>query len=71
MGDLAALLSAPFVLVRAEVVVLRAGVGDQLVHYFELGVAEGDLGFGLVMAAGDAPVAGTFACLDVAATAAA
>ena len=52
VGDLAAGGGLTFVVVRAEVVVPRAGVGQQLVVDPQLGVAEGDLGSGLAVAAG-------------------
>jgi hypothetical protein len=45
--DLAAEASPSFVVVRAKVLMQHAGVGQQLVQDFQLGVADGDLGFGL------------------------
>src|SRR5579859_278858 len=59
-GDLAADVCAALVVVRAEVLVSHAGVGEQFVQHFELGVAGGDLGFGLAQAAGQPAVAGAF-----------
>ena len=47
VGDLAAGGGLTFVVVRAEVVVPHARVGQQLVVDPQLGVAEGDLGFSL------------------------
>src|SRR5579859_6936565 len=61
VGDLAAGLGAALVVVRAEVLVAHAGVGQQLVVDPELGVAEGDLGFALAAGAGELAVAGAFA----------
>ena len=61
VGDLAAGGGLAFVVVRAEVLVAHAGVGQQLVVDPQLGVAEGDLGFALAAAAGQLAVAGAFA----------
>jgi hypothetical protein len=52
VSDLAAGGGLTFVVVRAEVVVPGAGVGQQLVVDPQLGVAEGDMGFCLAAAAG-------------------
>ena len=51
MGDLAADVTLALVVVRAEVLIPHAGVGQQLVVDLQLGVAEGDAGFGLAAAA--------------------
>jgi hypothetical protein len=64
--DLAAEAGPAFVVVRAEVLMPHAGVGQQLVQDFQLGVADGDLGFGPAEAAGQPPVAGPFAGLGTA-----
>jgi hypothetical protein len=63
VGDLPAGAGLAFVVVRAEVSVAGAGAGQELVVDLQLGVAEGDLGFGLAAAAGQPPVAGAFAGL--------
>jgi hypothetical protein len=60
VGDLAAGVALAFVVVRPEVLVAGAGAGEQGVVDLQLGVAEGDLGFGLAAAAGQPPVAGAF-----------
>ena len=61
VGDLAAALGAALVVVGSEVVVSHAGVGQELVVDLQLGVAEGDAGFGLAAAAGELALAGAFA----------
>ena len=66
VGDLPAGAGVPVVVVRAEVVVAGAGTGQQGVVDLQLGVAEGDLGFGLAAAAGQPPLAGAFAGLGLA-----
>jgi hypothetical protein len=66
VGDLAADVTLALVVVRAEVFVSRAGVGQQLVVDLQLGVADGDLGFGFAAFAGQPPVAGAFAGLGLA-----
>src|SRR5260221_3131413 len=65
VGDLAAGAGLALVVVRAEVGVAGAGAGQQLVVDLQLGVAEGDLGFGLAAAAGQPPVAGALAGLGL------
>ena len=55
-----------FVVVRAGILVARAGQGQELVVDLQLGVAEGDLGFGLATSSGNPPVAGAFAGLGLA-----
>ena len=66
VGDLPADVALALVVVRAEVLIAHAGGGQQLVQDFELGVAEGDLGFGLATSSGNPPVAGAFAGLGFA-----
>ena len=44
VGDLAADVALALVVVRAEVLVAHAGVGQQLVVDLQLGVADGDAG---------------------------
>ena len=66
VGDLAADVALAFVVVRAEVLVAHAGVGQQLVEDLQLGVADRDLGFGFAAAAGQPPVAGALAGLGLA-----
>src|SRR5208282_5295727 len=61
VGDLPADVCLALVVVGAEVLIPHAGVGQQLVVDLQLGVAEGDLGFGLAAAAGQLAVAGAFA----------
>src|SRR5579859_912207 len=61
VGDLAAGLGAALVVAGSEVLVPHAGVGQELVVDLQLGVAEGDAGFGLAAAAGELAVAGAFA----------
>ena len=46
VGDLAADVALAFVVVRAEVLVSHAGVGQQLVVDLQLGVPGGNAGFG-------------------------
>ena len=65
-GDLAASRGLAFVVVRAGILVARAGQGQELVVDLQLGVAEGDLGFGLATSSGNPPVAGAFAGLGFA-----
>jgi hypothetical protein len=66
VADLPAGLAAALVVVRAEVLIAHAGVGQQLVVDLQLGVADGDACFGFAAAAGQAPVAGAFAGLGLA-----
>ncbi len=66
VGDLAAGAGLAVVVVRAEVLIPHAGAGEQRVVDLQLGVAEGDLGFGLAAAAGQPPAAGAFAGLGLA-----
>jgi hypothetical protein len=66
VGDLAAGLGAALVVVRAEVLVSHAGVGQELAGDLQLGVAEGDAGLVLASAAGQLAVAGAFAGLGAA-----
>src|SRR5690348_16605047 len=66
VGDLAADVALALVVVRAEVLIAHAGVGQQLVVDLQLGVPGGDQGFGLAAAAGQPPVAGAFAGLGLA-----
>src|SRR5690348_8298918 len=61
VGDLAAGLGAALVVVRPEILVPHAGAGQELVVHRQLGVAEGDAGFGLAAAAGELAIAGAFA----------
>ena len=63
---LAADAGLAFVVVRAEILIPGAGAGEQGVVDLQLGVAEGDLGFGFAAAAGEPPVAGAFAGLGAA-----
>src|SRR5262245_43457355 len=64
--DLAVDVAAAFVVVRAEVLIAHAGAGQQLVVDLQLGVPDGDQGFGLAAPAGQPPVAGAFAGLGLA-----
>src|SRR5262249_30772224 len=63
VGDLAADAALALVVVRAEVGIAHAGVGQQLVVDLQLGVADGDLGLGFAAAAGQPAVAGALAGL--------
>jgi hypothetical protein len=63
VGDLAADVALVLVVPGAEVFIPRAGVRQQSVAGLQLGVAQGDLGFGLAAAAGQPPVAGALAGL--------
>jgi hypothetical protein len=63
---LAADAGLAFVVAGAEILVPGAGAGEQGVADLQLGVAEGDLGFGFAAAAGEPPVAGAFAGLGAA-----
>ena len=54
------------VVVRAEVGVAHAGVGQQLVVDLQLGVPGGDACFGRAASSGQPPVAGAFAGLGAA-----
>jgi hypothetical protein len=58
VSDLPADVALALVIVSAEILIPHAGVGQQLVVDLQLGVADGDLGFGLAAAAGQPPVAG-------------
>ena len=66
VADLPADLGAALVVVRAEVLISRAGAGQQRVVDLQLGVADGDQGFGFAAAAGQPPVPGAFAGLGLA-----
>jgi len=66
VGDLPAGTGLAFVVVRAEILIPGAGAGQQGVVDLQLGVAEGDLGFGLATAADQPPVAGALAGLGLA-----
>jgi len=63
VGDLPAHAGLAFVAVRAEVLIPRAGGGQQRVVDLQLGVADRDTCFGLAAAPGDPPVAGALAGL--------
>ena len=65
VGDLPADAGLALVVVRAEVLIPRAGAGQQGVVDLQLGVADRDQGFGLAAAAGDPPVAGALAGLGL------
>ncbi len=64
VGDLPAGVLLALVVVRAEVLVTRAGGGQQLVVDLQLGVPERDLGFDLAAAAGQPPVAAPSSIVD-------
>jgi len=66
VGDLAADVAPALVVVRAEVDVAHAGVGQQLVVDLQLGVPGGDACFGCAASSGQPPVAGAFAGLGAA-----
>ena len=66
VGDLAAGGGLPLVVIRAEILIAHARVGQQLVVDLQLGVADRDLGFGFAAFAGKAPVAGAFPGLGLA-----
>src|SRR6266568_2291958 len=59
--DLAPDAGPVVVVVRSEVLIAHAGVGQQLVVDLQLGVADGDAGYALAAAAGELAVAGAFA----------
>jgi hypothetical protein len=52
VGDLAADVALPLVVAGAEVLVAHAGVGQQLVQDFQLGVPGGDACFGRAASSG-------------------
>jgi hypothetical protein len=66
VGDLPADAALAFVVVRAEVLIAHAGVGQQLVVDLQLGVPGGDAGLGRAASSGQPPVAGAFAGLGAA-----
>ncbi len=66
VGDLPAGAGLPFVVVRAEVRIARAGAGQEGVEDLQLGVADGNEGFCFAAAAGQPPVPGALAGLGLA-----
>src|SRR2546421_7105526 len=66
VGDLPADAALALVIVRAEVLMPHAGVGQQLVVDLQLGVPGGDAGLGRAASSGQPPVAGAFAGLGAA-----
>jgi hypothetical protein len=67
VGDLPADAALALVVVRAEVLMPHAGVGQQLVVDHQLGVPGGDAGLGRAASSGQPPVAVAFAGLGAAA----